>query len=131
MQNSVPIVQITYEWTSGKHHLSCQQLPLQLCYALTIYKSQGQTPNKAVTDLGKAEMAAGSTYVAVSRLKRLEDGLFQPMTYMYEIIGQTKRLLERKKRRILSLSSVTTHFMKNRSCAHKCPGLPRTVPDCP
>lgn len=48
-------------------------------------------------DLRKAEMAAGSTFVAISRLKRLQDGLFQPMTYeRLKAIGQTKRLLQRK-----------------------------------
>lgn len=94
-QNCVPIVPITYEWNSGKHQLSRQQLPLQPCYALTIHKSQGQTLQKAIIDLGKAEMAA--TFVAISRLKRLEDGLFQPMTYeRLQAIGRTKRLLQRK-----------------------------------
>ena len=96
IENCVTIVPITHEWTSGTHHLSCQQIPLQPCYAITIHKSHGQTL-KAVIDLGRAEMAAGCTFVAVSRLKKLEDGLFQPMTYKrLQAIGQNKRLIKRK-----------------------------------
>ena len=66
----VPISPILFEWESGGRRLSRQQLPLQLSYAITIHKSQWQTLNKAVIDIGKAELAA------VSRLRRLEDGLF-------------------------------------------------------
>lgn len=48
---------------------------------LQFHKSQGQTLNKAVIDLGKREMAAGCTFVAISRLHSLEDGVFEPMSY--------------------------------------------------
>ena len=94
--NCIPIVPITCEWVSGRQHLSRQQLPLQPCYAITIHKSQGQTLSKAVIDLGRAELAAGCTFVAISRLKKLQDGLFEPMTYDRLLaIGRTKRLIER------------------------------------
>ena len=114
LQNSIPIVPLTFEWTSGKHNLSRQQLPLQPCYAITIHKSQGQTLEKAVIDLGKTEMAAGTSFVAVSRLKTLEDGLFQPMTFQrLKAIGQSKRLLERKQEELhlhhLSQNTVSSH----------------------
>ena len=59
LQSCVPIVPITYEWTSGKHQLFRQQFPLQPCYTLTIHKSQGHTIKKVVIDLEKAKMAAG------------------------------------------------------------------------
>lgn len=36
---------------------------------------------KAVIDIGKSEIAAGCTFVAISRLPRLEYGLIQPMTF--------------------------------------------------
>ena len=95
--NCVPIVPITYEWISGKHQLSRQRLPLQLCYAITIHKSQGQTLTKAVIDLGKAKLVAGCTFVAISRLKRLEDDLFYPMTYeRLQAIGCTKTARQSK-----------------------------------
>lgn len=73
----VPIVPLTFEWNSK----SRQQLPLQLRYAITIHKSQGQTLGKIVIDIGKSEISSGCTFVALSRLKTLKDGIIQPMTF--------------------------------------------------
>lgn len=74
-------VPITHKWTDGAQQLSHQQLPLTARYAITIHKSQGQTLGKAVIDLGKSELAAGCTFVAISRFKKLEDALFQLMIF--------------------------------------------------
>ena len=52
----VPICPLTFEWESNGRRLSRQQLPLQLRYTTTIHKSQGQTLDKAVIDIGKAEL---------------------------------------------------------------------------
>lgn len=73
----IPIASITFEWDSK----SRQQIPLQLRYAITIHKSQGQTLGKTVIDIGKSEMSSGCTFVALSRLKRLKDGILQPMSF--------------------------------------------------
>ena len=111
LYETLPIVPITFEWESKSH----QQLPLQLRYAVTIHKSQGQTLNKAIIDLGKSEISAGSTFVAVSRLHKLEDGLFQPMTLdRLKKIDQSKRFGERKteEARLHQLWSTT------QSCIH-------------
>ena len=62
----VPIPPVLAEWNSAGKHLSRQQLPLQLRYAMTIHKNQGQTLHKAVIDIGSAELAAGCTFVATS-----------------------------------------------------------------
>ena len=70
-----------FEWDTGVQKLSRQQLPLQLRYAITIHKCQGQTLHKAVIDIGKSELAAGCTFVAISRFPRLECGLIQPMSF--------------------------------------------------
>ncbi len=103
----VPIAPLTLEWESGRQRLSQQQLPLSPCCAITIHKSQGQTLDKAVTDLGRTEISAGCTFVAISRLRKIHDGLFQPMTFeRLQAIGRTKRLIERKNGR--STTSTTS-----------------------
>ena len=92
--NCVPITPLTFEWE--KH--SRQQLPLQLRYAITIHKSLGQTIPRAVIDIGKSELSAGCTFVAVSRLKKLEHGLFHPMTLeRLQNISKSKRLTTQEK----------------------------------
>ncbi len=68
----IPIPPIPFEWDTGVNKLSRQQLPLQMRYAFTTHKCQGQTLQKAVIDIGKSELAAGCTFVAISRLPRLQ-----------------------------------------------------------
>ena len=60
-------------------HETRHQVPLALCWAITMHKSQGQTMDKAVVDLGKSESTAGLTFVCLSRAKRLVDLLIEPM----------------------------------------------------
>ena len=56
------------------------QYSIRLSYALTIHKSQGQTIDKAVIDLGKTERSLGLTYVALYRLKNFGEFLILPST---------------------------------------------------
>jgi ATP-dependent exoDNAse (exonuclease V) alpha subunit len=60
---------------------------------MTIHKSQGQTLDKAIINIGSKERAAGCTFVAISRLRRLSDGLFIPMSFeRLAHIGKSKGL---------------------------------------
>ncbi|HEU0256567.1 MAG TPA: AAA family ATPase [Microbacteriaceae bacterium] len=52
-----------------------RQFPLRLAWAVTIHKSQGKSYDAAVIDLGARAFSPGQTYVALSRLTRL-DGLY-------------------------------------------------------
>ena len=53
--------------------LTKTQFPLRIAYASTIHKSQGQTLDKEVIDLGKSEKSLGLTFEALSRFKHYTD----------------------------------------------------------
>ena len=79
-----------------------QQSPLRLSWFITIHKSQGLTLTKAWIDLGPTEKAAALAYVALSRVRSLQDVVVEPMTlerlhaiincvnYKYRIKGEER-----------------------------------------
>lgn len=52
-----------------------KQIPLRLAWAVTVHKSQGQTYDEVVIDMGRGAFSPGQTYVALSRVRSLE-GLY-------------------------------------------------------
>jgi hypothetical protein len=66
---------------SDDHRHSRRQFPFRLAYAMTIHKSQGQTLDKAVIDLGKSERSLGLTFVALSRVRHIKDLVIAPCSY--------------------------------------------------
>ena len=80
-EGCVSIAPFETSWsTTGddRGHETRQQVPLALCWAITMHKSQGQTMDKAVVDLGKSESTSGLTFVCLSRAKSLVDLLIDP-----------------------------------------------------
>ena len=107
----VPICPITQISQNVGQKCERQQLPLKLAWAMTIHKSQGLTLKKAWVDLGPSENSPGMTYVALSRVKKLQDLIIEPMTF--ERLQAYKkstflqyRLLEEN--RLDSLSKITS-----------------------
>ncbi|KAK3915748.1 ATP-dependent DNA helicase [Frankliniella fusca] len=66
--NYVPITPICNTWYRSGVLCSRIQLPIALCWACTIHKSQGLTLKFMVLDAGKSEFALGLLYVALSRV---------------------------------------------------------------
>ena len=49
-----------------------KQYPLRPAWAITIHKSQGQTFDKVIIDIGRGAFSHGQTYVALSRCRSIE-----------------------------------------------------------
>ena len=113
----VPISVQYAEWRHRTSVLSRTQIPLRMCWAYTIYKSQGQTIEKAVIDLGDKEMMSGATYVALSRLRHLEDGVIAefPLDHLKQMKKQ-KRLKDRleEEERLRGLALITLQSIEDR-----------------
>ena len=75
---TVPITPLRRTWSASGAQCSRLQLSLKLAWAVTIHKSQGLTLNKVVIDVGKREFSSGLTFVACSRVRKLQDLLFCP-----------------------------------------------------
>lgn len=110
----VPICPVTQVSQNLGHKCERQQLPLKLAWAMTIHKSQGLTLKKAWVDLGPSEKCSGMTYVALSRVKKIEDLIVEPMT-MERLQAPKKscnlkyRLQEEK--RLDDLAKETSHIL--------------------
>ena len=66
----VPIAPVTRNWYDSKVEYQRTMIPLIPSYAITIHKSQGQTLDKIILNIGEKEYASGLTYTALSRAKK-------------------------------------------------------------
>ena len=74
-------------------------IPLKPSYAISIHSSQGATLNFVIVNLGNREFATGLTYVAPTRVRKIENLYFDPMpTYpRLKSMAKTKIFAERRK----------------------------------
>ena len=79
---------------------SFEQYPLKLAWAITIHKSQGQTFEQVVIDLGRGAFAHGQTYVALSRCKSFEGIILK------QSIRNTDIILDQKVRNYMQYANL-------------------------
>lgn len=94
---TVPITPLRRTWFATAKQCSRLQLPLKLAWAVTIHKSQSMTLSNVVIEVGKKEFSTGLTFVACSRVRRLNDLLFIP-PFPYQRLAnlaKSSRLQER------------------------------------
>ena len=74
-------------------------IPLKPGYAISIHSSQGATLNFVIVNMGNREFATGLTYVAPTRVRKIENLYFDPMpTYSrLKSMAKTKIFAERRK----------------------------------
>ena len=72
----IPIVPIVPSVARWEKNGSRKQYPLRLAYAITIHKCQGMTLSKVVIELGVSDFCQGLSFVAISRVRALNDIAF-------------------------------------------------------
>ncbi|XP_073287601.1 uncharacterized protein [Primulina huaijiensis] len=80
-------------WLNGETRYRTQ-FPVKLAYALTIHKAQGMTLPKAVLNLTQGTKNVSVYYVGVSRVKRLEDVMFEEAFDLERLTAATTALQE-------------------------------------
>ena len=108
---TIPICPLRRSWSMSGAQCSRLQLPIKLAWAVTIHKAQGLTLDKVVINIGGKEFSSGLTYVACSRVRQLDDLLFD-LPFSYERLSnlsKSKRLQERlvEDSRLLQLQAST------------------------
>jgi ATP-dependent exoDNAse (exonuclease V) alpha subunit len=94
---------IEYEYNAAKDRIeervagTFEQFPLKLAWAITIHKSQGQTFDKVVIDLGHGAFTHGQVYVGLSRCTSLEGIILRKRVFDSDIIFD-ERIYEFKHR---------------------------------
>ena len=82
---------------------------------MTIHKCQGLTLSKAWIDLGSSERTLGITYVALSRVEKIQDMVIEPVTLerlqaVKKLTNFKFRLEEEKRLDLLANETLKSHF---------------------
>lgn len=128
---TVPITAVRRSWSMSGVQCSRLQLPLKLAWAVTIHKAQGLTLDKVVIDVGKKEFSSGLTFVACSRVRHLNDILFDP-PFPFQRVGnlsRSQRLQERlsEDSRLQQLEAATLLLLTSRHLLCKVAFFPGTL----
>ena len=113
----VPILPVDRDFLIGTTLCTRTQFPLIVCCAITGHKSQSITEDMIVTDLSCRDFQTGLSYVAVSRVKRLQglmlDAPFDRnlLTYMSPPEGIKMKMRDQllRKRQALTSNPYRTH----------------------
>lgn len=73
----VPIPPSARDFFRGSSACQRVQFPLALAHAVTVHKSLGLTLHLVVADLSRGEHQVGLSYVAVSRVRSLDNIMFE------------------------------------------------------
>lgn len=73
----IPVYRSQREFWKQGHMRYRSQFPLRLAYAMTIHKAQGMTVPKVVLNISSGRKDLCLFYVAISRVKRIEDLMFE------------------------------------------------------
>lgn len=76
--NLFPVLTKDVTWKVHNHTHLRRQFPLILAHACTIHKAQGLTIDKIILNIGLREFACGLSYVAITRVRTLDDLVFNP-----------------------------------------------------
>jgi ATP-dependent DNA helicase PIF1 len=88
------------------------QMPLKLAWAMTIHKAQGQTVDGPMwVDLGPRVWSGGQTYVALSRVRRLDQ------LHLRRAVRNEDVLVERRAWQFLCEGDTSTSFGETRALA--------------
>ena len=95
----VPIVVEDSHFIRNKEQCTRKMLPLKPGYAISIHSSQGAELDSVIVDVGPREFAAGLVYVALSRVRRMQNLYFDPFRKRprFLSIGKTKVFARRVK----------------------------------
>ena len=89
-EKCIPVVVQERHFIKNKEQCLRKALPLKPGYAISIHSSQGATLDSVIVNLGSKEFANGLTYVAATRVRRIQDLYFEPMP-SYSRIAKTKK----------------------------------------
>ena len=98
-EKCVPILPHEHHFYKQKESCLRQMIPLKPGYAISIHGSQGGTMDNVIVNLGNREFAAGLTYVAPTRVRKIENLYFDPMPSLSRLrsMAKTKVFAERRK----------------------------------